>query len=102
MSFFLAAIYLGFKMVDRLVGLSPKQPEPPEYSNLSPQEAQIRWKKLRKTFQILAAIFLVLTLSAYLFSDSLREAIRNLVTLAYQADSHSLLGRLFDRMAGNA
>jgi hypothetical protein len=99
--FFLGAMFFGFKMVDHLVALSPQQ-EPEAPSNLSPQETQARWEKLRRTLQIIAFICLILSLAAYLLSASLQEAIRSLVSLAYQADSHSLLGKIFARVAVNA
>ena len=73
-----------------------------ELSDRNPAEAQVRWEKLRKTLQIIALICLVLSLVAYLFSANLQEAIRNLVSLAYQADPHSLLGKIFARVAVNA
>jgi len=99
--FFLGTMFFGFKMVDRLVALSPRQ-ELEAPSNRSPQETQARWEKLRKTLQIIALICLVLSLAAYLLSASLQEAIRSLVALAYQADPHSLLGKIFARVAVNA
>jgi hypothetical protein len=99
--FFLATMFSGFKMADRLVKISPSQDSQVPLS-LSPQEAQTRWKKLRKTFQILALFCLALSLAAYLFSASLQEAIRSMVSLAYQADPHSLLGKIFARVAVNA
>jgi hypothetical protein len=99
--FFLAAMFFGLKMVDRLVDLAPTS-EPGELSDSNPEEVRGRWEKLRRTLQIIAVICLLLSLAAYLLSASLQEAIRNLVSLAYQADPHSLLGKIFARVAVNA
>jgi hypothetical protein len=99
--FFLAAMYTGLKMVDRLSGLSPVG-QPAELPPSSPAEIQARWQKLGRIFQILAVITLVLLLAAYTFSASLQEAIRGMVHQAYQADSHSFLGRIFEWAAVNA
>jgi hypothetical protein len=99
--FFLAVIYTGFTMVDRLSSVSPEEQNITTAPS-SPEEAQRRWHKLRRILQILAVIFLALTLLAYGFSNQLQEAIGRLVGATYQADPGSLLGRLFARLAAQA
>lgn len=99
--FFLAAIYFGLKMVDRLCNLSPGERQE-QLQTDRPEAGQARWKKLRTTFQILAVICLVLLLAANVFSANLQSAIRGLVHQAYTADPLSFIGKVFARVAANA
>jgi hypothetical protein len=103
MVFFIAAIFLGFQMVDRLSPgetVSQAMPAAPAHpSDLWPAE---RWKKLRRIFQALALAGLVLMVAAYALSVQWQELLSALIHNAYLASPNSLLGRLFSFLAANA
>ena len=96
MVFFIAAMFLGFRMVDRL---SPPEAEVTAAPGAPRPE---RWRKARRVFQALALIGLALSLAAILFSTQWENLLGSLVHNAYTAAPDTLLGRLFGRLAANA
>jgi len=95
MVYFIAAIYLGFRMVDRLSEAAAPasvlaEPRPP------------RWLKARRIFQVLALTGLALSLAAILFSAQWESLLGSLVHNAYTAAPDTLLSRLFGLLASNA
>lgn len=93
-AFFLAAVWFGLGMVDRLSAAAP--------TTVATSAVFRPWKRLRRTIRVLALLGLVLTLTLFLFWSGLQSLFSSLVQSAYQAAPQSLTGRLFALLAANA
>ncbi len=93
--FFIAAIFLGFRMVDRLSQEeADAQPRAPW--------SEARWKKLSRILQAMALAGVILAAGAYALSPQLEALAGVLIHKAYLASPESLAGRLFSLLAANA
>jgi len=99
MAFFTAAIYLGFRMVDRL---SQGQTTSQAMLSAAAPWPEARWKKLRRSLQIAAIAGVILAAGAYAFSPQLECLAGVLIHKAYLASPESLAGLLFGFLSANA
>jgi hypothetical protein len=97
--FFLAGVFFGFKMVDKLsesAGIS---------GTVIPidGEASARcWHLLRLILQILAIILIISSLISLIFNNQIQALVGDLIQRAYLAPPESMLGKLFGSLAVNA
>src|SRR4030042_5499574 len=97
--FFLAAVYVGYKMVDALSDLPVDASAALSFNN---DASAKRWRKWRIILQILAIFFIVTSLASFIFYDQIQGLVRDLSHNAYLATPDSLLGTLFGSLAVNA
>lgn len=106
--FFVAAIYLGFRMVDRLAGLPANKSyyEESAEEKESEREGQApyilnveRLGKLFKGLKVAAVVWSVLSISMLILWAPLEEWVGGLIRDAYQAPPGSVMGDLFARIA---
>ena len=93
--FFIAAMLSGLRLVDAL-----KQGE--STPQLTPEQAERRWLRRRRAWQVLALGLVTLALLTVVFWGLWQALLAGLIAQAYHAPSDSLLGRLFTRLAPNA
>jgi hypothetical protein len=92
-SFFLAAVYLGLRLVDQI---APHDPTSPEASRADAYERSLR--RLR----LLAGAAALLIALAWLLTPLWNQMITTIVGALYQAPAEGLLGRLFRTFAAGA
>jgi hypothetical protein len=98
-TFFLAAVYFGYKMVDRLSDSSVVT------SRVPPMESEPsikRWRTRRTVLQILAVFFVLISLVSFVFHTQIQGMLSDLIHNAYNSPPASLFGKLFARLAVNA
>lgn len=102
MTFFIAAIYTGLRMIENYKEENPNSPANPR----STQTIQKSWMQLppkeSKRFKSLIKYWFLLILTYFIIKLTLSPLLAKLISTAYYADPASFLGSLFSKVAQNA
>lgn len=97
MVFMLAALTLGLNMVDRLVALSPTAA-----SQADDVHGRTHWQLSQNNWSILSLAFAVIILLVLLLYVPFRAQFGLFIQQAYDADTSSLMGRMFNLLASHS